>query len=64
MLFVLVLGIWWFWMSVRSDRRLHITPIGVTLVLFLTCTMPSLWVTTSFPESLAEISRWLVTILS
>ncbi|HST03448.1 MAG TPA: O-antigen ligase family protein [Chloroflexia bacterium] len=62
--FVLVLGIWWFWMALRSDRRLHITPIGVTLLLFLTCTLPSLWVTTSLPDSLAEISRWIVTILS
>ena len=40
-MFVLVLGVWWFWMSVRADRRLHITPIGVTLVLFLTCTLPA-----------------------
>jgi putative inorganic carbon (hco3(-)) transporter len=63
-MFVLVLGIWWLWMSLRSDRRLHITPIGVTLILFLTCTLPSLWVTTSFPDSLAEISRWIVTIFS
>ncbi len=63
-LFVLVLGIWWGWISLRSDRRLHITPIGVTLFLFLITTFPSLWGTTSLPDSLAEISRWLVTILS
>ncbi len=63
-LFVFVLGVWWAWLSLRQDRRLVLTPIAVGLVFFLTATLPSLWVTTSLPESLAEISRWLVTILS
>jgi O-antigen ligase len=64
LLFVLVLGIWFAWMSLRGDRRLVLTPIAVTLVFFLTATLPSLWGTASLPESLAEIARWAVTILS
>ena len=63
-LFVLVLGLWWAWLSLRQDRRLVITPIAATLFIFLVSTLPSLWGTTSLPDSLAEISRWLVTILS
>ncbi|MGA7732347.1 MAG: O-antigen ligase family protein [Chloroflexia bacterium] len=63
-LFVLVLGIWWGWLAIRGDRRLHLTPVGIALFFFLLSTLPSLWGTTSMPESLAEISRWLVTILS
>ncbi|MBF6612531.1 MAG: O-antigen ligase family protein [Chloroflexi bacterium] len=63
-LFVFVLGVWWAWMSLRLDRRLQITPVAIALLIFLTATLPSLWVTASLPESLAEISRWLVTILS
>ncbi len=63
-LFVLVLGVWYAWVALREDRRIVLTPIAITLFLYLVCTLPSLWVTTSFSESLAEISRWLVTILS
>jgi O-antigen ligase len=63
-LFVLVLGVWWAWLSMREDRRLVLTPIAVALILFLVATLPSLWVTHSMPESLAEISRWSVTILA
>lgn len=63
-LFVLVLGIWFGWLALRGDRRLHITGIALGLFLFLLTTLPSIWGTTSLPESLAEISRWLVTILS
>ncbi len=62
--FVLVLGLWWTWLAIRDDRRIVFTPIAAALLLFLVCTLPSLWVTSSMPESLAEISRWLVTILS
>jgi O-antigen ligase len=64
LLFALVLGIWFAWMAIRADRRLVLTPIAVTLVFFLTSTLPSLWGTTSLPDSLAEIARWAVTILS
>ncbi len=64
MLFVVVLGIWWGWMALRGDRRLVITPVAVGLLFFLASTLPSLWATTSLSESLAEISRWLVTILA
>jgi O-antigen ligase len=63
-LFVLVLGIWYAWVALRDDRRIRLTPIAVTLFVFLASTLPSLWVTTSYSESLAEISRWLVTIFS
>jgi putative inorganic carbon (HCO3(-)) transporter len=63
-LFVLVLSLWWAWLSLRQDRRLIITPIAATLFIFLIATLPSLWGTTSLPDSLAEISRWLVTIFS
>jgi O-antigen ligase len=63
-LFVLVLGICWMWIALRDDRRIVITPIAVTLFVFLISTLPSLWGTTSMPDSLAEISRWVVTILS
>ena len=63
-LFVAVLGIWWAWMSLRKDRRLVLTPIAVALLLFYVSTLASLMVTTSMPDSLAELSRWLVTILS
>jgi O-antigen ligase len=64
LLFALVLGIWFAWMALRGDRRLVLTPIAVTLIFFLTATLPSLWGTTSLPDSLAEIARWAVTILS
>lgn len=63
-LFVFVLGVWWAWLALRRDRRLTLTPIAITLFLFLIATLASLWNTTSMPESLAEISRWLVTILA
>jgi putative inorganic carbon (hco3(-)) transporter len=63
-LFVLVIGIWWMWMSIRRDRRIVLTPISITLLLFVVATLLSLGVTTSLPDSLAEISRWMVTILS
>ena len=63
-LFVVVLGVWWAWLSVRQDRRLVFTPIGVALLLYFTAMLPSLWVTTSLPMSLAELSRWLVAILA
>jgi putative inorganic carbon (HCO3(-)) transporter len=63
-LFVLVLGIWFAWIALRADRRLFITGIALGLFFFILTTLPSLWNTTSLPESLAEISRWLVTILS
>ncbi len=33
--FVLVLGLWWAWMSLRQDRRLVLTPIAVALFFFL-----------------------------
>ena len=63
-LFVLVIGIWWMWGALRRDRRIVLTPISITLLLFVVGTLPSLWVAASMPESLAEISRWMVTILS
>ena len=63
-LFALVLGVCWAWLSIREDRRLELTPIGVALIFFLVGMLPSLWHTTSLPESLAEISRWAVTILA
>jgi O-antigen ligase len=63
-LFVFVLGVWWAWLALRKDRRLSLTPIAIALFLFLAATLASLWNTTSTPESLAEISRWLVTILA
>jgi len=62
--FVFVLGLWWAWMSLRQDRRVVLTPIAVTLFLFLALALPSLWGTTSMADSLAELSRWLVTIFS
>jgi len=63
-LFVLVLGISWMWIALRQDRRIVITPIAATMFIFFVSTLPSLWGTTSLPDSLAELSRWLVTILS
>jgi len=63
-LFVAVLAIWWGWLAVRQDRRLNFTPIAVGLFLYFVATLPSLLVTTSMPQSLAELSRWLVTILA
>lgn len=63
-LFVFVLGVWWAWLALRKDRRLSLTPIAIALFLFLASSLASLWNTTSTPESLAEISRWLVTILA
>ncbi len=63
-LFVLALGIWWAWLSVRQDRRLAFTPIAVALMLYFVSMLASLWVTTSLTDSLAELSRWVVTILS
>jgi O-antigen ligase len=63
-LFVTVLGIWWAWLSIRADRRLVLTPIAVALFFYFTAMLPSLWVTTSMPMSLAELSRWLVSILA
>ncbi len=63
-IFVLVLGVWWAWLSLREDRRLVLTPIAVGLLAFLMSTLPSVMVAASVPESLAEISRWTVTILA
>ena len=63
-LFVLVLGVWWAAMALRDDKRIQITPIAIGLFFFLVGTLPSLWTTGSLSESLAEISRWLVTILA
>ena len=60
-LFVLVAGIWYAWLMLRDNRRLQITPIAVTMLLFVVATVPSLSAATSIPNSLAEISRWLVT---
>jgi O-antigen ligase len=62
--FVLVLGVCWMWVALRENRRIVITPIAATLFVFFVTTLPSLWGTTSLPESLAELSRWLVTIFS
>lgn len=64
LLFVVVLGLWWGWLAIREDRRLVFPPIAVGLVIFFVSTLASLWTTTSMPESLAELSRWMVTILS
>src|SRR5439155_18187996 len=63
-LFVFVLAVWWAWLAIREERRLVLTPIAVGLLLYFVATLPSLLVTTSMPESLAELSRWLVTILA
>jgi O-antigen ligase len=62
--FVLVLGVCWMWIALRENRRIVLTPIAATLFIFFVTTLPSLWGTTSLPESLAELSRWLVTIFS
>ncbi len=62
--FVLVLGLWWAWMALRQDRRLVLTPIAVALFFFLASVLPSLWSTGSLADSLAELSRWLVTTFS
>src|SRR5215203_3575683 len=48
-LFVLVLGIWFAWISLRADRRLYITGIALGLFFFVLTTLPSLWNTTSLP---------------
>ncbi|HYP19702.1 MAG TPA: hypothetical protein VEY08_06465, partial [Chloroflexia bacterium] len=63
-LFVLVAGIWYAWTMIREDRRVLLTPIAVALLLFVIATMPSLSAATSIPNSLAEISRWVVTAFS
>jgi O-antigen ligase len=63
-LFALVLVIWWLWLGIRAEKRLFLTPIGVAFLFFLVGMLPSLWHTSSMPESLAEISRWTVTILA
>src|SRR4051794_38285170 len=63
-LFVVVLGIWWAWMALRADRRLVMTPIAVTMIFYFVAMLMSLFVTTSLAASLAELSRWAVTILA
>jgi O-antigen ligase len=63
-LFVFVLALWWAWMSQRQDRRLVLTPVAVALLLLYVSMLATLTVATSLPQSLAELSRWLVTILS
>ncbi|HEY0072300.1 MAG TPA: O-antigen ligase family protein [Chloroflexia bacterium] len=63
-LFVLVAGIWYAWTMLREDRRVLFTPISVTLLLFVVATLPSISAATSIPDSLAEVSRWLVTTFS
>src|SRR3954470_810881 len=44
-LFVVVLGIWWAWLTVRQDRRLVLTPIAVMLIFYFVSMLASLWVT-------------------
>lgn len=63
-LFVLVAGIWYAWLMLRENRRLQVTPIAVTMLLFIVATVPSISAATSIPNSLAEIARWLVTAFS
>ena len=64
-LFALVLGIWFAWLSLRRNRKLELTPIALAFVFFILLGMlPSIWTTTSLSESLAEISRWSVTVLA
>lgn len=63
-LFVLVAGIWYAWTMIRENRRVLFTPIAVAMLLFVAATVPSISAATSIPESLAEISRWLVTAFS
>src|SRR4051812_12842649 len=63
-LFVFVLSVWWAWMAIRSDRRLVMTPITVTMIFYFVAMLMSLFVATSLPASLAELSRWAVTILA
>lgn len=63
-LFVLVAGIWYAWTMIREDRRVLLTPIAVALLLFVMATLPSITAATSIPNSLAEISRWVVTAFS
>ena|SRR5436190_2193483 len=64
MIFVFVLAMWLAWMSIRQDRRLVLTPIAVALLLLYVAMIASLMVTSSLSASLAELSRWLVTILA
>jgi O-antigen ligase len=49
---------------IRADRRVRITPIAVAMLLFVIATIPSISGATSIPDSLAEISRWVVTAVS
>ncbi|MDQ3928684.1 MAG: hypothetical protein M3328_06000, partial [Chloroflexota bacterium] len=60
-MFVLVVGIWYAWTMLREERRVRVTPIAVAMLLFIVSTIPSISGATSIPDSLAEISRWLVT---
>ncbi len=63
-MFVLVVGIWYAWTMLREERRVRVTPIAVAMLLFIVSTIPSISGATSIPDSLAEISRWLVTAFS
>ena len=64
LVFAVTLGIWWMWLTLRADRRFQLTPIGVAFIFYLTATLPSLWVTSSLPDSLTELARWGVTIVA
>jgi O-antigen ligase len=61
-IFAATLGVWWMWLALRDDRRIQLTPVGVASIIFLTATLPSLWVAPSLPDSLTELARWVVTI--
>ncbi|HEX8227867.1 MAG TPA: O-antigen ligase family protein [Chloroflexia bacterium] len=63
-LFVLVAGIWYAWTMLRDNRRVLVTPIAVAMLLFIVAIVPSIAGATSIPDSLAEISRWVVTAFS
>lgn len=63
-MFVLVAGVWYAWTMIREERRVLFTPIAVVLLLFVVSIVPSISAATSIPDSLAEISRWVVTAFS
>ncbi|HEX8597499.1 MAG TPA: O-antigen ligase family protein [Chloroflexia bacterium] len=63
-LFALVAGIWYAWTMLRENRRVLVTPIAIAMLLFIVAIVPSISGATSIPDSLAEISRWVVTAFS
>ncbi len=60
----LTLLAWWAWMATGGHRKIVLPGFAIMLGFYIVVMILSLIVTTSYSESLAEISRWLVVLLS